>query len=83
MTKKQLDNDQCKELCLKLLRAETEKEVEQILKQYKIWGYKDFLVNEIKKDQQVLMLTEALTSSIDAFKDISGKPLKKKQELKK
>ena len=36
-----LDNDQCKELCLKLLHAETEKEVEQILKQYKLWDYKD------------------------------------------
>jgi hypothetical protein len=41
----------------------------------------DDLVNKIKKDPQVLMLPELLTSSIDAYK--GGKPLKKKQELKK
>jgi len=44
----------------------------------------DDLVNKIKKDPQVSCLTELLVSSVDAFLNpISGKPLKKKQELKK
>ena len=35
MAKKKLTNDECKELCLKLLHVDTEKDVEQILKKYK------------------------------------------------
>jgi hypothetical protein len=41
MSKKKLDNDQCKELCLKLLCVDTEKEVEQILKKNNLWDFKD------------------------------------------
>lgn len=77
---KKLDNDQCKELCLKLLHAETEKEVEQILKQYKLWDYKDADDNwrllgdspanwSVAGNQQakpVPSLVEKLVNSIDA-----------------
>ena len=42
----------------------------------------DDFMNKIRElDPQVWMLPELLTSSIDAYK--GGKPLKKKQELKK
>ena len=77
---KKLDNDQCKEFCLKLLHAETEKEVEQILKQYKLWDYKDADDNwrllgdspanwSVAGNQQakpVPSLVEKLVNSIDA-----------------
>ena len=75
-----LDNDQCKELCLKLLYADTEKDVEQILKQYKLWDYKDAADNwrllgdspanwSIAGSQQakpVASLVEKIVNSIDA-----------------
>tara|TARA_Y100001936_G_scaffold225252_1_gene243538 strand:+ start:3358 stop:5931 length:2574 start_codon:yes stop_codon:yes gene_type:complete len=80
MTKKKLTNDECKELCLKLLYVDSEKEVEQILKQYKLWDYKDAADNwrllgdspanwSVAGNQQakpVPSLVEKLVNSIDA-----------------
>ena len=76
---KKLDNDQCKELCLELLHAETEKEVEQILKHYKLWDYKDadnwrllgdspanWSVAGNQQAKPVPSLVEKIVNSIDA-----------------
>jgi len=77
--KQKLDNDQCKELCLKLLHADTEKEVEQILKQHKLWDFKDvenwrllgdspanWSVAGNQQAKPVPSLVEKIVNSIDA-----------------
>ena len=74
-----LTNEQRIELCLKLLHADTENEVEQILKQYKLWDFKDIqnwrLLGDspanwsIVGNQQskpVPSLVEKIVNSIDA-----------------